>query len=55
MKEVSTIGSDLAKTVFQIHGADRDRKAGFFQAAKTGAGAVLLSQSTALSRCDLAP
>ena len=51
MGEVTTIGLDLAKSVFQAHGADASG-AGFPEEAATRPGAGVLLQSAAVRRGD---
>ncbi len=50
MTEVTTIGIDLAKNVFQIHGIDASGETCDPPTAKTPSGSCLLQETATLSR-----
>src|SRR4051812_31999284 len=52
MNEITTVGLDLAKNVFQVHGGRCRGDDGSAQAASTGTSASILQSTTALSSWD---
>jgi hypothetical protein len=52
MSEIITVGLDLAKNVFQAHGADASGRAVLRKEAETGSGPWIFRTAAVLRRCD---